>query len=66
MDLSTQIVNIAKAGAFDVVSKQVVELKQVIRDLIEKGGLDDVPPFQDEELEKEFRQVLNKAKILSL
>jgi len=63
--LSEQIVNISKAGAYDIVSKQVGELKEVIRQLIDKGDLEDLV-FTDQESTDEFKEVLNKAKILSL
>ncbi len=64
-NLKEQIVNISKAGAYDVVSKQVGELKEVIRQLIDKGDLNDLE-FTDKESTDEFKEVLNKAKILSL
>lgn len=63
--LTESIVNISKAGAYDVVSKQVGELKEVIRQLIDKGDLNDLV-FTDQESTDEFKEVLNKAKILSL
>jgi hypothetical protein len=38
MDLQEQIINIAKAGAFDVVSKQVGELKESNKELVDIGS----------------------------
>lgn len=64
-NLFEQMVNINKAHGYDILAKQVDELKQVIRDLIDKGDLDDLV-FTDEESTKDFKEVLNKAKILSL
>lgn len=63
-DIFSQIVNISKAGAYDVLSDQVKELKQVIRDLIEAGDLEDLE-FTDKESTGAFKAILNKAKILS-
>jgi hypothetical protein len=64
-DLFNQIANISKAGAYDILAQQVGELKQVIRDLIEKGELDDLK-FTDENDTAEFKTILNRAKILSV
>lgn len=64
-DLFNQIANISKAGAYDILAQQVRELKQVIRDLIEKGELDDLK-FTDENDTAEFKTTLNRAKILSM
>ena len=64
LNLKDTIVNISKAAAYDILAAQVKELKQVIKDLIEVGELDDLE-FTDEEGTEEFKAVLNKAKILS-
>jgi hypothetical protein len=64
-DLFDQIVNITKASAYDVLAGHVKELKEVIRDLIEKGELDDLE-FTDENDTAEFKTILNRAKILSV
>jgi hypothetical protein len=64
-DLFDQIVNITKASAYDVLAGHVKELKEVIRDLIEKGELDDLK-FTDENDTAEFKTILNRAKILSM
>lgn len=65
-DLFNQIANISKAGAYDIlVAHQVRELKQVIRDLIEKGELDDLE-FTETNDTAEFKTILNRAKILSV
>lgn len=64
-DLFDQIVNITKASAYDVLADHVKELKEVIRDLIEKGELDDLK-FTDENDTAEFKTILNRAKILSM
>lgn len=64
-NLSEMIVNISKAAAYDIVSKQVGELKQVIRDLIDNGDLNDLE-FTDKQSTEDFKATLNKAKILSM
>ena len=64
-DLFDQIVNITKASAYDILAGHVKELKEVIRDLIEKGELDDLK-FTDENDTAEFKTILNRAKILSM
>ena len=46
-------------------NEQVRELKQVIRDLIEKGELDDLE-FTEANDTTEFKTILNRAKILSM
>lgn len=60
-----QITNISKAGAYDVLADHVKELKEVIRQLIKVGELDDLE-FTDSGDTEEFKKVLNKAKMLSL
>lgn len=64
-NLFEQMANISKAHGFDILAKHVEELKQVIRDLIDKGDLNDLE-FTDDESTKDFKEVLSKAKILSL
>lgn len=64
-NLFEQAANISKAHAYDIVSKQVDELKEVIRELIRVGELEDVT-FTDEAATKLFQYWVNKAKILSL
>ena len=64
-NLFEQMANIGKAHGYDILSEQVKELKQVIRDLIEKGDLNDLR-FTDQESTDDFINTLNKAKILSL
>lgn len=64
-DLFNQIANISKANAYDIVSKQVVELKETMRELIAFGELEDIT-FTNEHETKAFQQLVNKAKILSL
>lgn len=58
-------VNISKAHAYDIVSKQVVELKECISELVRVGELEDIT-FTDEAATKLFQYWVNKAKILSL
>lgn len=64
-NLFDQMVNITKASAYDVTATQVIELKQVIRDLIEVGKLDK-PAFNDQRDSDLFKLVVQKAKILSI
>lgn len=64
-NLFEQIATISKAGAYDILAEQVKELKQVIRDLIEAGELDDIS-FTDANDTAEFKTILNRAKILSM
>jgi hypothetical protein len=64
-DLFDQIVNISKSSAYDVLAGHVKELKEVIRDLIEKGELDDLE-FTEANDTAEFKTILNRAKILSV
>jgi len=64
-NLQEQIINISKAHAYDILADQVKELKEVIRELIEAGDLDDLT-FTDSDSTNEFKTILNKAKILSL
>lgn len=65
MDISQQIVNISKAGAYDALVPYVGELKDVIRKLIEVGELDELT-FTDPADTEEFQNLVKKAKILSL
>lgn len=57
--------NITKAAAYDVLVTQVKELKEIIRQLIEVGELDDLT-FTEEKQTEEFKTLVNKAKILLL
>lgn len=62
-NLFEQFATITKASAYDIVSKQVGELKEVIRELIEEGELDKMatnPGATDR-----FKKLVKKAKILS-
>lgn len=61
-----QITAINKAHGFDILAAHVKELKQVIRELIDKGGLDNLTPYTDKEQEKKFQEILNRAKKLAL
>lgn len=63
-NLFEQISNISKAHAYDIVVEQVKELKKSIRDLIEVGELEDLA-FTEESQTTEFKEIVNKAKILS-
>jgi len=63
--LFEQMANISKAHGYDILAKQVGELKEVIRRLIEIGELQDLT-FTDEAATKLFQYWVNKAKILSL
>ncbi len=64
--LFEQMSNLTKAHAYDKVAvPQINELKQIIRDLIEHGDLDDLV-FTDDESTEKFKYFLKKAKILSL
>ena len=57
--------NISKAHGYDILAKQVKELKECINNLIEVGELEDLT-FTDEAATKLFQFWVNKAKILSL
>jgi len=61
----TQMATISKAHAYDILAKHVTELKQVIRQLIEVGELDDIE-FTNSAATEEFKKIVDKAKILSL
>lgn len=63
-NLFEHMANISKAHGYDILVDHVKELKQVIRDLIEKGDLEDLE-FTDKESTDDFKATLNKAKILS-
>ena len=63
--LFEQAVNISKAHAFDIVSKQVGELKEVIKELIDFGELEDLQFTESVDTEI-FQNLVKKAKILSL
>ena len=63
--LFEQIANITKANGYDILAKQVIELKQVIMELIDVGELEDIE-FNDSNDTAEFKKILNKAKILSI
>lgn len=58
-------VNISKAHAYDIVCEQVIKLKQIVKDLIEKGDLDGLE-FTDQKSTDDFKATLRTAKILSL
>lgn len=60
-NLFEQMTAISKAGAYDALVPHVKELKQVIRDLIEAGDLNDLEFTTDE-----FKAILNRAKLLSI
>lgn len=62
---AAEATNIAKANSYDIVSKQVVELKEIIRQLIEVGELDSIT-FTDPDDTYKFSNLVFKAKILSL
>ena len=64
-NLFEQIANITKAHGYDILAKQVIELKQVIRELIEFGELEDIEFTNSSETDK-FKKILTKAKILSI
>lgn len=64
-NLFEQMANISKAHGYDILSKQVGELKEVLRELIEVGELDDLT-FTEEYQTEKFQSLVNKAKILSL
>lgn len=64
-NLFEQFANISKAHGYDILADQVKELKQVIRDLIEAGDLNDLV-FTDQEDTDKFKAILNKALKLSI
>ena len=64
-NLFEQMATISRAGAYDVASQQVQDLKQVIRELIAFGELEDLE-FTQPETTAAFKQLVQKAKILSL
>ena len=57
--------NISKAHAYDIASKQVGELKQIIREMIAFGELDEIE-FTNEHQTAAWKQLINKAKVASL
>ena len=63
--LTESIVNISKAGAYDIVSKQVGELKEMIRELLKEGELEELDFIEPEENEK-WQAIVKRAKLLSL
>ncbi len=62
--LFEQMATITKASAYDILAKQVKELKMVIRDLITFGELDEIEFTNIAETEH-FQQLVSKAKLLS-
>ena len=64
-DLFEQFANISKAQGYDILSKQVEELKAIIMQLIEVAELDTIQ-FTALENPEKFKTILNKAKLLSL
>ena len=64
-NLFEQAAQISKAHAYDIVSEQVKELKEVIRELVRVGELEDIT-FTDEAATKLFQYWVNRAKTLSL
>ena len=64
-NLFDQMATISKAQGFDILSKQVGELKKVIRDLINVGELEDIE-FTEPAATLYFQSIVKKAKILSL
>lgn len=56
---------ISKAHGYDILAAHVKELKEVIRQLIEVGELQDIT-FTDPADTIEFQAIVKKAKILSL
>ena len=64
-ELFEQLTNISKAHAYDIVSKQVGELKEIIRQLIDLGDLNDLEFTTPEDTEA-FKTILNKAKTATL
>ncbi len=64
-NLFEQMANISKAAAYDVTAQQVSELKNVIRELIAFGELEDLE-FTEPETTAAFKQLVKKAKILSI
>ncbi len=63
--LFEQMATISKAHAYDTMVSLVIDLKQIIRELIDKGDLEDLVFLNPEDTAK-FKKVLNRAKILSL
>ncbi|HXS59745.1 MAG TPA: hypothetical protein VN703_02915 [Candidatus Sulfopaludibacter sp.] len=63
-ELFEQFANVSKAHGYDILTDHVKELKDVIRQLIEAGELEDLE-FTDKEDTVNFKNILNKAKILS-
>lgn len=64
-NLFEQMTTISKAAGYDALVPHVKDLKQVIRDLIEAGDLNDLE-FTDKESTDKFKAILNKAKLLSI
>lgn len=64
-NLFEQMANISKAHAYDIVVEQVKELKEVMRQLIEVGELDDIT-FTDQDDTTKFQDIVKRAKILSI
>lgn len=64
-NLFEQIANISKAHAYDILTDHNKELKEVIRQLIEAGDLEDLE-FTTPADTLKFKLILKKAKILSI
>lgn len=64
-NLFKQFTNISKAHAYDIVSQQVKELKEIICQLLEVGELEDLTFTNDTET-AEWKSLINKAKIASI
>lgn len=60
-----QAANISKAHGYDILAKQVGELKQIIKSLIQEGELDDLE-FTNPADTLSFKELIKKAKIASL
>lgn len=64
-NLFEQFANISKAHAYDILTDHVKELKEVIRQLIDAGDLEDLE-FTTEADTLKFKLILNRAKNLIL
>lgn len=63
--LFQQAANISKAQGYDILADHVGELKEVIRELIAVGELEELE-FTEPTTTAAFKQLIKKAKILSL
>ncbi len=64
-NLFEQFANISKAHAYDILADQVKELKEVIKQLIEAGDLEDLE-FTTPADTLKFKLILKRAKILAI